>query len=65
MVNERNEKVDCFQCIHFSITWEPRRPRACKFFGFKTAGMPSVVVLNSSGSPCEGFQQKEPGKEPR
>jgi len=56
---DNNEKIDCFKCVYFSITWEPKTPRACKLFGFKSAQMPSEVVSRSSGSPCEGFAAKE------
>jgi len=58
MGSEQNEKVDCFQCVHFAITWEPKHPRSCKLFGFKSAQLPSVAVLKSSGAPCEGFERK-------
>ena len=58
MEEKDKKKVDCFQCVHFAITWEPRFPRACKLFGFKTAQIPSMTVLKSSGEPCEGFKKK-------
>ena len=57
-----NNKADCFQCVHFAITWEPKFPRCCKLFGFKTAKMPSAAVLESSGEPCAGFQSKKKPK---
>ena len=63
MDNESAEKVDCFKCRHFAVSWDPRFPRSCKFFGFKTVQMPSVTVLKSSGEPCGGFEKKETGKE--
>ena len=59
MANEQKDKIDCFHCVHFSVTWEPKHPRACKFFGFKSAQLPSVAVEKSSGAPCEGFKRKE------
>ena len=58
MDSENRNEISCFQCVHFAITWEPRAPRACKLFGFKTMQMPSAVVLQSSGSPCGGFRRK-------
>ena len=55
------EKADCYQCIHFAVTWEPNTPRSCRLFGFKSAQMPSVVVLKSSGAQCEGYTRKGGG----
>ena len=34
-------------------------PKACKAYGFKTAGMPSVTVFQSTGSDCIAFAIKE------
>jgi len=62
MESSRRDKVDCFQCVHFTITWEPKHPRSCRLFGFKTAQMPSAAVLESSGEPCAGFQRKTRAK---
>jgi hypothetical protein len=53
-----NEPVNCFQCVHFAVSWDPKFPKSCKLFGFKTAGLPSVSVWRDSGAPCHGFQQK-------
>jgi hypothetical protein len=58
MVDGNKEKVDCFHCVHFAITWEPAHPRACKLFGFKSKKLPSIAVLESSGEPCVGFERK-------
>jgi len=58
MGNERKEKIDCYNCVHFAVTWEPKHPRSCKLFGFKTAQLPSMAVEKSSGEPCVGFQRK-------
>ena len=55
---DKNDEANCFKCVHFAITWEPKHPRACKLFGFKTTQMPSAVVMKSSGAPCEGFRRK-------
>ena len=53
-----NTRIDCFQCKHFAVSWDPSFPRSCKLFGFKTMQMPSVTVSASSGTPCEGFERK-------
>jgi hypothetical protein len=34
-------------------------PYGCKSFGFKTRQLPSVVVYQSSGKSCQGFEEKE------
>ncbi len=44
--------VNCYGCRHFSITYEPTRPYACRAFGFKTQRLPAIEVMQSSGSPC-------------
>lgn len=51
--------INCFQCVHFSITWDPKFPKSCRFFGFKTADMPSVTVFQSAGKECIAFERKE------
>jgi len=58
MGNEQKDKIDCFQCVHFAVTWESKFPRLCKLYGFKTARLPSIAVLESSGEPCVGFERK-------
>ena len=62
MEGDSINNINCFQCIFFHITWDPKFPKACKFFGFKSAGMPSVTVFQSAGSDCSAFKKKE-GKE--
>jgi hypothetical protein len=56
-------KINCFHCVHFTITWDTKFPKACKAFGFKTAGMPSVTVFQSTGSDCMAFALKQGIKE--
>lgn len=51
-------KIDCMKCRHFYITWDPKFPRGCRTFGFKTQSLPSIQVLNSSGKPCLNFEPK-------
>ncbi|KMY55719.1 uracil-DNA glycosylase [Bacillus sp. FJAT-27231] len=55
------EKVNCFQCRHFFVTWDQKSPRGCRAYGFKSNQLPSAVVLKTSGHPCYQFAQK-PGK---
>lgn len=58
----KTTKVDCYKCIHFSITWESQAPKACTLFGFKSTGLPSRIVLNSTGMECMGFEEKKTAK---
>ena len=53
-----DNKVNCYHCKHFAVTWEPKLPKACKLFGFKSAHLPSTTVYQSTGSECMGFEKK-------
>jgi len=52
-------KINCFHCIHFYITWDPKFPNGCRFFQIKTKNRPSNEVEKSSGLPCQGFEPKK------
>ncbi|SKC38416.1 uracil-DNA glycosylase [Maledivibacter halophilus] len=54
----KENRINCFKCIHFYITWDPNNPRGCKYFGFKTKLVPSLAVLRSSGKKCRAFVKK-------
>jgi hypothetical protein len=58
-------RVNCFQCRHFFVTWDPDCPRGCKAYEFKTHQMPSAVVYSSSGQPCLKFEPKQQQKPAR
>jgi hypothetical protein len=60
MDNPTGGKVNCFQCVHFAVSWDPKHPRACRLFGFKSARLPSAGVREDSGFDCLGFEQKKP-----
>jgi hypothetical protein len=53
------QRINCMKCRHFYITWDPKFPRGCRAFGFKTQTLPSLSVLSSSGKPCLNFESKE------
>jgi len=55
-------KINCFKCIYFAVTWDPKFPKGCKFFGFKSAEAPSVSVRASTGADCACFVEKETKK---
>ncbi|MBF0461108.1 MAG: hypothetical protein HQL87_06915 [Magnetococcales bacterium] len=50
--------IDCRNCCHFQVTWDPGFPRGCRAMGFKTSQWPCMEVLRSSGEPCLKFQVK-------
>ena len=52
-MKENNQKrINCFDCIHLQITWQPATPYACKAIGFKSKIIPSMEVFKNSGSQC-------------
>ena len=50
--------VNCWQCRHFAVSWDPRLPYLCKLLGFKSRSVPSVEVLRLDGRACQGFAAK-------
>lgn len=57
-MSTENEKIDCMKCQYFYITWDQKFPRGCKLLNFKSKQMPSIEVLQSSGSACLKFGPK-------
>jgi hypothetical protein len=57
--DNHNNIINCYQCVHFYVTWEPRFPRACRLFGFKSATQPSVAVYETTGEACLAFEKKD------
>lgn len=53
------ERVDCFKCKFFRVTWEPNFPYACQAFHFKGKNLPSLDVFRSSGRRCLNFVDKQ------
>ena len=54
-------KANCYQCVYYAVTWEPKAPKACRLFGFKSAALPSMTVYKTTGNECIGFVKKETG----
>ncbi|QAV25591.1 uracil-DNA glycosylase [Neobacillus thermocopriae] len=48
-------RINCYACKHFYVTWDAQMPRGCRAFGFKSATLPSIVVKQSSGTPCVNY----------
>ena len=57
MKDEKN-KVNCYQCKHFAVTWEPKFPNSCRLLGFKSQSAPSAAVYQATGKICEAFEKK-------
>lgn len=51
---------NCYQCVHYHTTWEPKNPNGCRKFGFKSKQLPSIAVLASSGEQCVFFYSNQP-----
>lgn len=56
---KENARINCMKCEHFYITWDPKHPRGCRVYGFKTQQLPSLVVFQSSGTPCMNYIEKK------
>jgi hypothetical protein len=52
------EKINCFKCKHFYITWDKNFPNGCKAFGFKAKQLPADIVRQSDNNPCMAFTAK-------
>jgi hypothetical protein len=49
---------NCWQCQHFSVSWDPNLPYACRLMGFKSRITPALEVLRIDGVRCRGFATK-------
>ncbi len=49
---------NCWQCRHFSVSWDPHFPYLCRLMGFKSRIVPSIEVLRADGQRCRGFLPK-------
>jgi hypothetical protein len=55
------KQTSCFGCRHFVITYNARRPYACRAFGFETVRVPSLEVMAASGKPCQKREESVAG----
>lgn len=51
--------INCLKCEFFYVSWDPKFPRGCRFYGFKSKQLPSITVEQSTGSSCQVFSPKE------
>ncbi|MAG33393.1 MAG: uracil-DNA glycosylase [Deltaproteobacteria bacterium] len=61
---ETDSQPDCLHCEHYAVTWDFDKPRSCHAYEFKSHDLPSQVVLESSGQPCNLFRRKPGPTEP-
>jgi len=53
------KRINCLKCEFFYVTWDPKFPRGCHAYEFKSLQMPSAAVLSASGSPCQYMKPKK------
>ena len=49
---------NCFTCRFMSVTYDPRRPYACRAFGFSSRLVPALEVMASSGRQCQRHEPR-------
>ncbi|MFV0438329.1 MAG: hypothetical protein ACK5PS_13190 [Desulfopila sp.] len=49
---------NCRNCRHFFITYQPMQPYGCRAMGFVCRRLPSQVVHESSGLPCQLYETR-------
>ncbi len=58
-IDRAGARPDCLHCRHYFVTWEADKPRGCRAYEFKAAELPSEVVREASGQPCQLFERKQ------
>ena len=53
-----NQKINCYKCKYYYITWDPAFPKGCKFYNFKSLNLPYILVKQSTGISCCKFTPK-------
>jgi len=48
----KENKVDCYKCKFYYVTWDRNFPKGCKAFQFKGRTLPSLEVKKASGQEC-------------
>ena len=55
---EDNKRIPCMKCVHYYTTFDPRAPRGCKLYEFKSGLMPYILVKQSTGHDCTHFKER-------
>jgi len=58
----KTDNINCIRCKNFYVTWDKEYPKGCKLFGFKSAKLPSALVLESTGAVCKNYEDKAKNK---
>lgn len=56
------KRIACMRCKHYQTTFDPKAPRGCSLYQFKSPLMPYILVKQSTGSDCHSFSER-PKKE--
>ena len=59
MIDEKENRPDCWSCAFFSITWDPKFPYGCDLMGFKSKITPCLDVVRLDGKKCLGHVEKK------
>jgi len=51
-------RPNCIKCMYYYVTWKPQQPHGCKYFGFISKTIPSMVVFKNSNEHCQAFVEK-------
>lgn len=57
-MTEKTAKPNCWDCLYFKITHDPKRPYGCSSMGFKGRSLPSREVFRVQGHDCLIFTSK-------
>ncbi|MDD0852745.1 hypothetical protein HBN50_06535 [Halobacteriovorax sp. GB3] len=57
------EQISCMKCKYYKSTYDPRSPRGCRFYGFETASIPSMVIKRETGSECMAYEKRANARE--
>lgn len=57
-----NKLKNCRNCKHFYVTWDAQMPNGCRLYGIKSRQVPQIIVKESSGTECLGFEEKQKKK---
>lgn len=58
-MRQAHSTISCWECAHFSISWDKARRYQCNKLGFKSRNLPSIEVLQTDGRQCLSFSQKD------
>jgi hypothetical protein len=57
-MNIKPTYIACGLCVNYFVTYDKKRPRGCKKFGFKSSQSPSLEVFSATGTNCAHYEHK-------